>query len=75
MEPLKLPGAVADTRVANRILRRARDYAQVKAAGVIDKKVADQSLKMLDIDEMGLDNMDRQILLTIIEKFSVGRLV
>ncbi len=59
-------------RVANRILRRTRDYAQVKAAGVIDKKVADQSLKMLDIDEMGLDNMDRQILLTIIEKFSGG---
>lgn len=59
-------------RVANRILRRTRDYAQVKAAGVIDKKVADQSLKMLDIDERGLDNMDRQILLTIIEKFGGG---
>jgi len=59
-------------RVANRILRRTRDYAQVKAAGIIDKKVADQSLKMLDIDEMGLDNMDRQILLTIIEKFGGG---
>jgi Holliday junction DNA helicase RuvB len=59
-------------RVANRILRRTRDYAQVKAAGVIDKKVADQSLKMLDIDELGLDNMDRQILLTIIDKFAGG---
>ncbi|HOD38474.1 MAG TPA: Holliday junction branch migration DNA helicase RuvB [Candidatus Marinimicrobia bacterium] len=59
-------------RVANRILRRTRDYAQVKAAGVIDKKVAEQSLKMLEIDELGLDNLDRQILLTIIDKFSGG---
>ncbi|HNZ36209.1 MAG TPA: Holliday junction branch migration DNA helicase RuvB [Candidatus Marinimicrobia bacterium] len=59
-------------RVANRILRRTRDYAQVKATGVIDKKVAEQSLKMLEIDELGLDNLDRQILLTIIDKFSGG---
>ena len=59
-------------RVANRILRRTRNYAQVKAAGVIDKQVADQSLKMLDIDELGLDNMDRLILSTIIDKFSGG---
>ncbi|HPC35661.1 MAG TPA: Holliday junction branch migration DNA helicase RuvB [Candidatus Marinimicrobia bacterium] len=59
-------------RVANRILRRTRDYAQVKAAGVIDKKVAEESLKMLEIDELGLDNLDRQILLTIIDKFSGG---
>lgn len=59
-------------RVANRILRRTRDYAQIKADGIIDKKVADQSLKMLNIDGLGLDNMDRQILLTIIDKFSGG---
>jgi Holliday junction DNA helicase RuvB len=59
-------------RIANRILRRARDYAQIKAKGVIDKAVARQSLKLLDIDERGLDNMDRTILTTIIEKFSGG---
>lgn len=59
-------------RVANRILRRTRDYAQIKAAGVIDKQVAAQSLNMLDIDELGLDNMDRQILLTIVDKFAGG---
>jgi Holliday junction DNA helicase RuvB len=59
-------------RIANRILRRARDYAQIKAKGVIDKNVAEQSLKLLDIDERGLDNMDRTILKVIIQKFSGG---
>jgi len=59
-------------RIANRILRRARDYAQIKATGIIDQEVARQSLKLLDIDERGLDAMDRAILLTIIEKFTGG---
>ncbi|MDO9547579.1 MAG: Holliday junction branch migration DNA helicase RuvB [Candidatus Marinimicrobia bacterium] len=59
-------------RIANRILRRARDYAQIKATGIIDQEVARQSLKLLDIDERGLDAMDRTILLTIIEKFTGG---
>jgi len=61
-------------RIANRILRRARDYAQIKATGIIDQEVARQSLKLLDIDERGLDAMDRAILSTIIEKSPVGRL-
>lgn len=59
-------------RIANRILRRARDFAQVKATGVIDQEVARKSLKLLDIDERGLDAMDRTILLTIMQKFSGG---
>lgn len=59
-------------RIANRILRRTRDYAQVKANGVIDLEVARKSLEMLDIDEMGLDSMDRTILITILDKFSGG---
>ena len=59
-------------RVANRILRRTRDYAQVKGAGVIDQRVAHESLRMLNIDEYGLDNMDRLILSTIVDKFSGG---
>jgi len=59
-------------RVANRILRRVRDYAQVEADGVITRKVAGQGLEMLGVDEQGLDRMDRHILLTIIEKFNGG---
>ena len=59
-------------RVANRLLRRVRDFAQVRADGVITRKVADQALKMLSVDESGLDNLDRKILLTIIEKFDGG---
>jgi Holliday junction DNA helicase RuvB len=59
-------------RVANRILRRVRDYAQVEADGVITREVAMHALEMLDIDEKGLDKMDRQIMLTIINKFSGG---
>jgi len=59
-------------RIANRILRRARDYAQIKATGIINQEVARQSLKLLDIDERGLDAMDRTILSTIIEKFTGG---
>lgn len=59
-------------RISNRILRRTRDYAQMKANGVIDRKVAREALKMLEIDDFGLDNMDRKILLTVLEKFSGG---
>jgi len=59
-------------RVANRLLRRVRDYAQVKADGTIDKEVARAALTLLDVDEYGLDEMDGRILKTIIEKFEGG---
>ena len=59
-------------RLANRLLKRVRDFAQVKYNGVIDKKVADYALDTLDADKLGLDNNDRMILLTIIEKFGGG---
>ncbi len=59
-------------RVANRILRRVRDYAQVEADGTVTLEVAKRALKMLDVDDQGLDRMDRHILLTIIKKFSGG---
>jgi Holliday junction DNA helicase RuvB len=59
-------------RVANRLLRRVRDYAQVKADGIVTKSVADAALKMLDVDALGLDVMDRKLLLAVIEKFSGG---
>ncbi|MFA5157583.1 MAG: Holliday junction branch migration DNA helicase RuvB [Patescibacteria group bacterium] len=59
-------------RVANRILKRVRDFAEVKHQGEIDEKIADAALTMLDIDELGLDKTDRTILLTIIDKFNGG---
>lgn len=59
-------------RIANRILRRVRDYAQVKGDGTIDMKTADAALNMIEIDEMGFDKMDRRLLITIIEKFGGG---
>ncbi|HBI23709.1 MAG TPA: Holliday junction branch migration DNA helicase RuvB [Nitrospiraceae bacterium] len=59
-------------RIANRLLRRVRDYAEVKADGVITRDVAVKSLAMLEIDERGFDIMDRKLLLTIIEKFNGG---
>ena len=59
-------------RIANRILRRTRDYAQVKANGLITKRVAQESLKSLGVDHYGLDDMDRQILKTLIDKFDGG---
>ncbi len=59
-------------RVANRILRRVRDYAEVEADGVITLEVAMAALDMLDVDNKGLDKMDRHIMLTIIEKFNGG---
>jgi Holliday junction DNA helicase RuvB len=59
-------------RIANRLLRRTRDFAQVKADGNITKEVADNSLKMLEVDERGLDDMDKRIIKTIIEKYNGG---
>jgi len=59
-------------RIANRLLRRVRDFAQVKAEGNITSTVAHDGLAMLEVDERGFDQMDRRILLTIIEKFSGG---
>ncbi len=59
-------------RIANRLLKRVRDFAEVKADGVIDKKVAKSALAMFEVDAMGLDNLDRQILETIITKFDGG---
>lgn len=59
-------------RVANRLLRRVRDFAQVKADGIITEDVARQALDMLEVDRRGLDKMDRHIILTIIEKFDGG---
>ena len=59
-------------RVANRLLRRVRDYAQVKAEGRITKAVAHAALAMLDVDEFGLDDMDARVLKTIIDKFEGG---
>ena len=59
-------------RIANRLLRRVRDFAEVRADGHITKDIADQALNLLDVDEKGFDEMDRKIMLTIIEKFSGG---
>jgi len=59
-------------RVCNRLLRRVRDYAQVRADGIITHEVAVKALAMLEVDDLGLDRMDRHIMLTIIEKFEGG---
>ena len=59
-------------RVANRLLRRARDFAQVRADGKISEQVAKDALGMLEVDEYGLDEMDRKLLLTIIDKYKGG---
>ena len=59
-------------RIANRLLRRVRDYAQVKGNGVISKSIADQALDMLSVDQNGFDHMDRRVLLAVIEKFEGG---
>lgn len=59
-------------RLANRLLKRVRDFAQVKYDGDINKEVADYALDILDVDKLGLDQNDRNILMTIIEKFSGG---
>ena len=59
-------------RIANRLLKRVRDYAQVEAEGVITHSVAESALDILEVDKKGLDKMDRHIMLTIIEKFDGG---
>lgn len=59
-------------RIANRLLRRVRDYAQVKGEGIVTEKMANQALAMLEVDGKGLDSMDRKILETILYKFNGG---
>ena len=59
-------------RIANRMLRRVRDFAQVTAGGVVTRNVADQALKALEIDELGLDNVDRRMLASIISNYGGG---
>lgn len=59
-------------RIANRMLKRVRDYAQVRADGTITRTVADAALKMLDVDDLGLDALDRSFMMAIIDKFSGG---
>ncbi len=59
-------------RIANRLLRRVRDYAQVKGSGKIDKPTAQAALEMLEVDRHGFDEIDRKLLLTIIEKYQGG---
>jgi Holliday junction DNA helicase RuvB len=59
-------------RIANRLLRRVRDYAEVKSDGAITRNIADLALNMLNVDHLGFDHMDRKLLLTMIEKFDGG---
>jgi Holliday junction DNA helicase RuvB len=59
-------------RIANRLLRRVRDYAEVKAQGVVTQEIADKALNMLNVDNLGFDHMDRRLLLAMIEKFDGG---
>jgi Holliday junction DNA helicase RuvB len=59
-------------RISNRLLRRVRDYAQVKSDGIVSSEVADAALKMLDVDSLGFDVMDRKLLHAVLEKFGGG---
>jgi len=59
-------------RIANRLLRRVRDYAEVKGRGVVTRALADDALRMLDVDALGFDVMDRKLLLAVLEKFAGG---
>ena len=59
-------------RIANRLIRRVRDFAEVKAGGRVSLSVAQEALDMLEVDELGLDRTDRSMLLTMIEKFGGG---
>src|SRR5205085_1405271 len=59
-------------RIANRLLRRVRDFAEVKAAGIVTSEVADTALRMLEVDAIGLDLMDRKLLEAVITKFGGG---
>ena len=77
--PIEAEGAVeiarrarGTPRIANRLLRRVRDFAEVRGNGEISRGTADMALNMLDVDERGLDHQDRRLLLTLIEKFDGG---
>ncbi len=77
--PIDAPGALriaerarGTPRIANRLLRRVRDFAQVRANGSIDERVADAALDLLEVDPLGFDGLDRKLLLTVIEKFDGG---
>jgi len=59
-------------RIANRLLRRVRDYAQVRGSGIIDRPTANAALTMLEVDAHGFDEIDRRLLLTIIQKYDGG---
>jgi len=59
-------------RIANRLLRRVRDFAEVRGQGIVDQPIADAAMKMLDVDTNGFDLMDRKLLLTLIERFDGG---
>jgi Holliday junction DNA helicase RuvB len=59
-------------RIANRLLRRVRDYAQVRADGVVDAAVAEKALDLLEVDRFGLDEIDQKIMLTVLEKYGGG---
>src|SRR4029079_10271022 len=59
-------------RIANRLLRRVRDFAEVRAQGHVTREVADAALSMIDVDPAGLDVMDRKLLLAVMEKFGGG---
>ncbi len=59
-------------RIANRLLRRVRDYAEIKAQGIVTAEVVERAMRMLDVDEQGFDTQDRRLLRTIIEKFDGG---
>ena len=73
MVPGKLPVAQgARRRIANRLLRRVRDYAEVKGDGTVSQAIADAALNMLNVDESGFDHLDRRLLLTLMEKFDGG---
>ena len=67
-----MPSDTPPPRLANRILKRVRDFAQVKYNGVITETVAHTALDLMDVDTLGLDRVDRNILVTIIEKFGGG---
>jgi Holliday junction DNA helicase RuvB len=77
--PIDAPGAKeiacrsrGTPRIANRLLRRVRDYAEVKADGKVTSEVADAALNMLNVDKNGFDHLDRRLLLTLMEKFDGG---
>jgi Holliday junction DNA helicase RuvB len=59
-------------RIANRLLRRVRDYAEVRGDGTVSREIADKALNMLEVDECGFDQMDRRLLLSILESFAGG---